>query len=61
MGDTRQDFEELGGRHRRRTVPEGGNEPEKARIFYYMHTLIEVIADDPDTLEQRVTAVRPCA
>ena len=29
--------------------------------FYYMHTLIEVIADDPDTLEQRVTAVETCA
>ena len=25
--------------------------------FYYMNTLIEVTADDPETLEQRVTAV----
>lgn len=25
--------------------------------FYYMHTLIEVTASDPETLEQRVTEV----
>ena len=56
VGDTRQDFEELGdaigaGLH----LKEGMN--REGQDFYYMHTLIEVIADDPDTLEQRVTAV----
>ena len=25
--------------------------------FYYMHVLIEVVADDPETLERRVNAV----
>ena len=25
--------------------------------FYYMHTLIEVVADNPDTLEQRLASV----
>ena len=56
VGDTRQDFEELGdaigaGLY----LTEGMN--REGQDFYYMHTLIEVIADDPDTLEQRVTAV----
>ena len=56
VGDTRQDFEELGdaigaGLY----LKEGMN--REGQDFYYMHTLIEVIADDPDTLEQRVTAV----
>lgn len=36
-------------------LKEGMN--REGQDFYYMHTLIEVIADDPDTLEQRVTAV----
>ena len=56
VGDTRQDFEELGdaigaGLY----LKEGMN--REGQDFYYMHTLIEVFADDPDTLEQRVTAV----
>lgn len=56
VGDTRQDFEELGdaigaGLY----LKEGMN--REGQDFYYMHTLIEVIADDPDTLEQRMTAV----
>ena len=56
VGDTRQDFEELGdaigaGLY----LKEGMN--RDGQDFYYMHTLIEVIADDPDTLEQRMTAV----
>ena len=56
VGDTRQDFEELGdaigaGLY----LKEGMN--REGQDFYYMHTLIEVVADDPETLEQRVTAV----
>ena len=56
VGDTRQDFEELGdaigaGLY----LKEGMN--REGQDFYYMHTLIEVIADDPDTLEQRMTSV----
>ena len=56
VGDTRLDYEELGdaigaGLY----LKEGMN--REGQDFYYMHTLIEVIADDPDTLEQRVTAV----
>ncbi len=56
VGDTRQDFEELGdaisaGMY----LKEGMN--REGEDFYYMHTLIEVVADDPDTLEQRMTAV----
>lgn len=56
VGDTRQDFEELGdaigaGLY----LKEGMN--REGQDFYYMHTLIEVTADDPDTLEQRMTAV----
>ena len=56
VGDTRQDFEALGdaigaGLY----LKEGMN--REGQDFYYMHTLIEVIADDPDALEQRVTAV----
>ncbi len=56
VGDTRQDFEELGdaigaGLYLKKGMNREGQD------FYYMHTLIEVIADDPDTLEQRMTAV----
>lgn len=56
VGDTRQDFEELGdaigaGLY----LKEGMN--REGQDFYYMHTLIEVTADDPDTLEQRMTSV----
>ena len=56
VGDTRQDFEELdsaisSGLYLKDVMNRQGED------FYYMHTLIEVTADDPETLEQRVTAV----
>ena len=56
VGDTRQDYEELdsaitSGLYLKDVINRQGED------FYYMHTLIEVVADDPDTLEQRVTAV----
>ena len=56
VADTRQDFEELdsaiaSGMYLKDVMNRQGED------FYYMHTLIEVVADDPDTLEQRVTAV----
>lgn len=56
VGDTRQDFEELdsaisSGLYLKDAMNRNGED------FYYMHTLIEVTADDPETLEQRVTAV----
>lgn len=60
VGDTRQDYEELdsaitSGLYLKDVMNRQGED------FYYMHTLIEVVADDPDTLEQRVTAVeKPC-
>ncbi len=54
--DTRKDFEELdsaisSGLYLKDVINRQGED------FYYMHTLIEVVADDPETLEQRVTAV----
>ena len=54
--DTRKDFEELdsaisSGLFLKDVMNRQGED------FYYMHTLIEVVADDPETLEQRVTAV----
>lgn len=54
--DTRQDFEELdsaisSGLYLKDVMNRQGED------FYYMHTLIEVVADDPEVLEQRVTAV----
>ena len=56
VGDTRQDYEELDG-----AITSGLYLKDvmnrQGEDFYYMHTLIEVVADDPDTLEQRVTAV----
>lgn len=56
VGDTRQDYEELDS-----AITSGlylkGVMNRQGEDFYYMHTLIEVVADDPDTLEQRVTAV----
>lgn len=56
VGDTRQDFEELGDAIYAGTyLKEGMN--REGEDFYYMHTLIEVVADDPETLEQRVTSV----
>ncbi len=56
VGDNRQDFEELdsainSGLYLKDVMNRQGED------FYYMHTLIEVTADDPETLEQRVTAV----
>lgn len=56
VGDTRQDYEELdsaitSGLYLKDVMNRQGED------FYYMHTLIEVVANDPDTLEQRVTAV----
>ncbi len=56
VGDTRQDYEELdsainSGLYLKDVMNRQGED------FYYMHTLIEVTADDAETLEQRVTAV----
>ena len=56
VGDTRQDFEELdsaiaSGLYLKDVMNREGED------FYYMHTLIEVTADDAETLEQRVGAV----
>ncbi len=56
VGDTRQDYEELdsainSGLYLKEAINREGED------FYYMHTLVEVTADDPETLEQRVTAV----
>ncbi len=56
VGDTRQDYEELdsaisSGLYLKDVMNRQGED------FYYMNTLIEVTADDPETLEQRVTAV----
>ena len=56
VGDTRQDYEELdsaisSGLYLKDVMNRQGEN------FYYMHTLIEVTAPDPETLEQRVTEV----
>ena len=56
VGDTRQDFEELdsaisAGLWMKEEMNRNGEE------FYFMHTLIEVTADDADTLEQRVSGI----
>ncbi len=56
VGDTRQDFEELdsaisSGLYLKDAMNREGED------FYYMHTLIEVTADDAETLEQRMTTV----
>lgn len=56
VGDTRQDYEELdsaiaSGLYLKDAINRSGED------FYYMHTLIEVVAEDAETLEQRVTAV----
>lgn len=56
VGDTRPDYEELDS-----AIASGlflkENINRNNEDFYYMHTLIEVTADDPDTLEQRVSGV----
>ncbi len=56
VGDTRQDYEELdsaisAGLYLKDVMNRQGED------FYYMHTLIEVTAEGPELLEQRVTAV----
>lgn len=56
VGDTRQDYEELdsaiaSGLWMKEEMNRGGED------FYYMSTVIEVTAGDPDTLEHRVGAV----
>ena len=50
VGDTRQDYEELDSAINSGLYRQGED-------FYYMHTLIEVTAPDPETLEQRATEV----
>ena len=56
VGDTRQDYEELDS-----AISSGlylkDNMNRNGEDFYYMHTIIEVTADDTDTLQQRVTSV----
>ena len=56
VGYIRQDFEELdsaisSGLYLKDAMNRQGED------FYYMHTLVEVTAEDAETLEQRVTAV----
>ena len=56
VGDTRQDFEEIdsaisAGLYLKENINRSGED------FYYMHTLIEVVAGDLDTLEQRVSGM----
>lgn len=56
VGDTRSDYEELdsaiaSGLYLKDVMNRQGED------FYYMHTIIEVTAEDAETLEQRVTAV----
>lgn len=55
--DTRADFEEMddaisSGLYIKEQINREGEE------FYYMHTLIEVTAEDPETLEQRIKQVQ---
>ena len=54
VGDTRQDYEELdsaiaSGLYLKDAMNRQGED------FYYMHSLIEVTAEDPETLEMRIT------
>ena len=56
VGDTRQDYEELdsaisSGLYLKDVMNRQGED------FYYMHTLIEVTAPDPEALELRITEV----
>jgi len=56
VGDTRQDFEELDSAvHAGLYLKENINRNNED--FYYMHTLIEVTANDPQTLEYRMSSV----
>ena len=55
--DTRADFEEMddaisSGLYIKEQLNREGEE------FFYMHTLIEVTAEDPETLEQRIKQVQ---
>lgn len=56
VGDTRQDFEELDSAISAGLYLKNQMNREN-EDFYYMHTLLEVTAEDPETLEQRVAAV----
>ena len=56
VGDTRQDFEELDSAINSGLYLKDAMNRQN-EDFYYMHTMVEVTADDPETLEQRVTAV----
>ncbi len=56
VGDTRQDYEELDSAINSELYLKDAMN-RQGEDFYYMHTLVEVTADDPETLEQRVTAV----
>lgn len=56
VGDTRSDFEELGDAiNAGLYLKEGIN--REGEDLYFMYTLIEVVADDLETLEQRAAAV----
>ena len=56
IGDTRSDYEELGSAIAAGAyLKEGMNRYNED--FYFMYTLIEVTADDPALLEQRVADV----
>lgn len=57
IGDTRQDYEQLesaifSGLYLKDGINRGGQD------FYYMHTLIEVSADSPESLERRIESVK---
>ena len=56
VGDTRQDYEELDSAINSGLYPKDVMN-RQGEDFYYMHTLIEVTAPDPETLEQRATEV----
>ena len=56
VGDTRQDFEELDSAINSGLYLKDAMNRQN-EDFYYMHTMVEVTAEDPETLEQRVTAV----
>ena len=56
VGDTRQDYEELDSAINSGLYLKDAMNRQN-EDFYYMHTLVEVTADDPEALEQRVTAV----
>ncbi len=56
VGDTRADYEELDDAiNAGLYLKEGIN--RKGEDLYYMHTTLEVVADDPETLEQRLTSL----